>query len=180
MTVATIKITEGEFSGKRAAPWRLSAEANNVGPEPIWQRIEDWTAYRWGVRSVTYIAEGTGDWRPPLSPTTISTVEVWQDNAWTAVTLDPSPLGGFVLAGQSYRFTGTVGDTAGPPAAVMTAFGRLAEYFAVVAGDLEPNIISGTDGDYSFEKAQPTWAAKSIQLSGAADLLRKYRDLGAS
>jgi hypothetical protein len=164
MTTATIKITEGEFSGKRAAPWRLSAEANNVGPEPIWQRIEDWTRYRWGSRTVVYIAEGTGDWRPPLSPTTISTVEVWQDSAWAAVTLDPSPMSGFVLLGETYRFTGTVGD----------------EYFAAVAGDLEPGVISSSDGDYSFEKAQPTWKAKAIQLSGAADLLRKYRDLGAS
>jgi hypothetical protein len=180
MTTATIKITEGEFSGKRAAPWRLSAEANNVGPEPIWQRIEDWTRYRWGSRTVVYIAEGTGDWRPPLSPTTISTVEVWQDSAWAAVTLDPSPMSGFVLLGETYRFTGTVGDTALPPAGVIAAFGRLAEYFAAVAGDLEPGVISSSDGDYSFEKAQPTWKAKAIQLSGAADLLRKYRDLGAS
>ena len=104
MTTATIKITEGVPAAKRAAPWRLSVEANNIGPEPVWARIEEYTRYRWGSRSVVYIAEGSGGWRPPLSPTMISTTEVWTDSAWAAVTplAWPFPFlrNGFELQGE--------------------------------------------------------------------------------
>ena len=59
------------------------------------------------------------------------------------------------------------------------AFIRLAEYFAAISADLDTYGVSQiADGDFSYERL-PTWAAKAVQLSGAADLLRRFRDLGA-
>lgn len=106
-------------------------------------------------------------------------MEKWNGTAWEAVTLDASPLGGYDLKGATYRFTGTVGDTDDPPETVLLAYVRLAEYFALIATEEgAAGLASGADGDYSFQRA-PTWAAKAIQLSGAADLLRRWRWLGA-
>ena len=43
-----------------------------------------------------WTVEGPGEFVPPLSPATISTVEVWSSaDAWEVVTLTPSPLGGY-------------------------------------------------------------------------------------
>ena len=181
MTAATINITEGvPAEYPPLPPWDYNFEATILWRGFIWGRLEDWTRYRLAVRTVIYIAEGPGDWRPPLSPTTITTLEKWTGTAWEAVTLDDSPLGGYALEDQTYRFTGTVGDTDTPPETVVMAYVRLAEYFALIA-DQEgvAGWMSGTDGDYSFQRS-PAWAAKAMHLSGASDLLRRWRDLGAA
>ena len=60
--------------------------ARDVPAAMIWQRIEAWTAVRWPVRAVVYIAEGPGEWRPRLSPVTITSIETWRDDAWQTVT----------------------------------------------------------------------------------------------
>ena len=136
---------------------------------------------------MTYIAEGTGDWQPPLAPSTITTLEKWTGTAWEAVTLDASPLGGYALESETYRFTGTVGvDPVPEPFAL--AFIRLAEYFRAIDVNTDPDLkqvtddtlgfSQATDGDFSFSRS-PAWAARAMQLSGAADLLRGFRNLGA-
>jgi hypothetical protein len=143
----------------------------------IWQRIESYAAHRWTSRAVVWVAEGPGDWSPPLTPATIATVEKWTGEAWTADMLAPSPLGGYVLAGCGpYRFSGTAGaGVTVVPEAVFEAFRRLAEYMAArgEAGVLSERASAGT---ITVEKTRAaSYAARAMQLSGAGDLLRPFR-----
>ena len=138
-----------------------------------WERLEAWTAYRWGERTVTWVVEGPGVWWPRLKPATVETFEVWRDGAWTDTTLNAAPLG-FELQAETYRVTATVGDTGDPPQGFMEAYRRLVEFMAAIEQEPAPAHSSGTDGDYSFSRPAG-WAAKAIHLSGAADLLRGYR-----
>lgn len=177
MTATTIKQTEVTPSAFPDAPAGLSTAATAVA-DATWQRIESYTAWRWSSRAVTWIVEGCGEWHPPLAPTTISAVEIWQDDAWTAVTLSPSPIGGYCLPGGSYRFTGTAGvDDADVPAAVLEAFRRLAEYLAADAGTAgaSSETISIPDVETSEITRSPSWMARAMQNSGAGDLLRNFR-----
>lgn len=140
--------------------------------DQIWQRIESYVAHRWTAREVVWIVEGEGHWKPPLTPATVSTVEVWENLAWVETTPPASPYGGYEFPGDGpYRITASVGSGT-PPAAVIEAFQRLHEYTRgiVEAFKNEPAFT----GD---ETAQVTrnWTGKAMQLSGAADLLRNYR-----
>lgn len=140
--------------------------------DQVWQRIESYTAYRWTVREVIWIVEGSGEWEPPLAPATITGIELWQSNAWAAVTLEPSPLGGICLPGDGpYRFTADVGGGV-VPAAVSEAWKRLHEYTRGINDSFktESAFISDEGGEMVRN-----WTGKAIQLSGAADLLRPYR-----
>lgn len=180
---ATIKETEATPGAWPATPSGLSAKAAALEPAMIWGRLEAWTAWRWSSRAVVWIAEGPGEWVPPLSPATIATVEGWTGSAWAAVTLNRSPLGGYDLPAEGpYRFTGTAGGGT-LPEAVAEAFRRLAEYSAegTASGGFNglPGASSGTfalgEGmSKSFDRA-PTWLARAMVNSGAADLLRPYR-----
>ncbi|TJV53336.1 MAG: hypothetical protein E5Y01_03210 [Mesorhizobium sp.] len=177
MTATTIKQTEGAPSAFPAAPSGLSTAAAALDPDMLWQRIEAYTAWRYTSRSIEWIVEGCGEWHPPLAPATISTVEVWQADAWQTATLSPSPVGGYCLPGDGpYRFTGTVGgDTA--PAAVQEAFRRLAEYMAASKrgspGATREKVVAGS---VQVDKSRSaSWAAEAMANSGAGDLLRNYR-----
>ena len=176
----TLKQTESPPAAYPDPPAGLSAEATAI-LDAVWKRIEAYVAFRTTVRDVSWIVEGCGEWVPPLKPATIATVEIWEADAWQAVTLPPSPLGGYVLPGCGpYRFTGTAGDDdADVPADLAEAFRRLAEYMAA-AVDLEhagartvsetvPDVYTGT-----IERS-PAWMAQALINSGAADLLRQYR-----
>ena len=171
----TIKQTEGIPTTYPDAPASLSAAAAALDAEMIWQRIEAHIAHRFSARSIAWIVEGCGEWNPPLVPATITTVEVWQSAAWEAVTLSPSPLGGYCLPGGTYRFTGTVGS-GDPPPAVLEAFRRLAEYMAAKAGKAGASSESITSGSISLStRRAPEWMALAMSNSGAGDLLRPYR-----
>lgn len=149
----------------------------------VWQRIEGWIAWRFSERDVVFIVEGCGEWAPPLKPATIDTTEIWESDAWAAVTLRPSPLGGYVLDGDGpYRFSGTVGNADDPPAAVSEAARRLASYFVAVTegGGTSATLGRVQSGELSLERSGPNWAARAIFQSGAADLLKPYRNLGAA
>jgi hypothetical protein len=132
---------------------------------------------------VVWTIEGPGDWEPPLTPATVSAVEVWSGEVWSEVFPAPSPLGGFVLAACGpYRVTATVG-TGTAPAAVDEAFRRLAEYsleiadyglFTGRAGATSNDADIGGELKQSFNRPA-TWAARALINSGAADLLRPYR-----
>ena len=177
----TLKQTEGIPAAWPASPSGLSTGAAALDAGMLWGRIEAWIAHRWSSRSVVWIVEGCGEWVAPLCPATIATVEVW-GTSWGAVTLNASPLGGWVLDDATYRFTGTVG--AGPvPVAGQEAFRRLAEYAAEGreyglwkgrAGASSVDVKLGDNLSQSFDRA-PTWLARAMQNSGAADLLRPYR-----
>lgn len=176
MAATTIKQTEAlpeaypsvSLSGLSAAAAALADAA--------WQRIEAYTAYRWSERDVEWIVEGCGAWQPPLTPATITTVEIWRADAWEAVTLSPSPLGGYCLPGGTFRFTGTAGGGVVPPAGE-EAFRRLAEYMAADPGTpgatSERTDIPGVMSEETSRAA--TWMARAMANSGAGDLLRPYR-----
>lgn len=173
----TIRQTEGVADEYPAAPSGLSTAAAALDPNMIWQRIEGYTAHRYSGRSIEWIAEGCGEWHPPLAPATITTVEVWRADAWEALTLSPSPLGGYCLPGGMYRFSGTVGDDSDVPAAVQEAFRRLAEYMAASKkGSPGTTRERVTAGSVTVDKSRSaSWAAQAMANSGAGDLLRNYR-----
>lgn len=175
MTATTIKQTEAVPSAYPAAPDGLSTAAAALDADMIWQRIESYVAHRWTSRAVVWTVEGCGEWQPPLTPATITTVEIWQGGAWETVALPPSPMGGYCLPGGTYRFTGTVGSGT-VPAAVNEAFRRLAEYMAAKQGAPGTTRERVTAGSVTVDKSRSaSWAAQAMQNSGAGDLLRPYR-----
>lgn len=179
MVATTVKQTEGTPAAYPDAPEGLSTAAAALDPAFIWQRLETYVAWRWSERAVEFIAEGPGQWEPPLAPVIIATAEVWRNEAWEILTLPASPLGGYVLSGCGpYRFVGTVGDDdAEVPTAVLEAFRRLAEYMAAKPGTPGATSESVNIPDvrsYEISRA-PSWMARAIQNSGAGDLLRNFR-----
>ena len=173
-----IKQTEAEpesYPSVSTTGWSTAAAA--LDQDMIWQRIESHIAHRWTSRAVTWIVEGPGEWHPPLTPATISTVEVWSSaDEWETATLDASPLGGYYLPCTGpYRFTATVGS-GDVPAAVNEAFRRLAEYMAAKPGKPGASSESITAGSISLShRRSPSWMAQALQNCGAADLLRNFR-----
>ena len=171
----TIKETEAIPAAYPITP-PLSDGTPASNPDAIWQRIEAYISHRWTPREVVWIVEGPGEWVPPLTPATVTTVEVWTAGAWQAVSVDPSPLAGFNLPGDGpYRITASVG-TGDVPAAVMEAVRRLAEQLAKV--DHAPgasSFVFDVGTVKISEERNAAWAARALQNSGAADLLRPYR-----
>lgn len=154
----------------------LSAAAAALDAGALWQRLEAWIAYRWETRAVTWIVQGPGCWTPRLKPATVNTFEVWDAGAWAPVVLDAAPLG-YELDAKTYRFTATAGVAEAPPAAVLEAFRRLAEYLAdeSTLGRVAGSGTFDVDG-FRVERSRPVaWQAKALHLSGAADLLRAWR-----
>lgn len=182
--MTTVKIIEGtpETRPTIALPFSYF-ELSAAGREAVWQRIEAWVSYRWGARSCTFIVE-TGTrrtWRPPLHPFTVETVEAWTGEAWEPVTLAPDYSGGVTLGyATAYRFTGVLGTDDAPPADVVEAYRRLADYFVAVRihspmiGSARHEQHAANGASVAIERA-PTWTARAMQQSGAADLLRNYR-----
>ncbi len=179
VTVKQIESLPAEYP---AAPYGLPAPVAAL-VKVAWQRVEPYIAWRFSPRAVTWIVDGPGEWIPPLKPATVSTVEIWSGaDEYEEVTanVNASPLGGYWLpATGPYRVTAEVGTPANvaPPAAVVEAIKRLAEYLAAEPGaagatsertDI-PGVIS-TD----VERVA-SWRARALQNSGAADLLRTYR-----
>lgn len=161
-----------------AAPLGLSAAAMAIPLPVIWRRLESWMAWRWGQRPATFIVEGgCGAWRPPLYPLVATTVERWDGDAWGAVTLSADPLGGLKIGdGSHYRVAGTLGFDVDPPEDVLEAYRRLAEYSSEehgLDGSSSRTVELGNLRE-SYERA-PTWLARALTNSGAADLLRPYR-----
>lgn len=176
-SATTIHVIEGTPEAYPEAPAGLSTDAAAIDVGIIWQRLEAYTAWRFSPRSVEWVVEGCGEWRPPLKPAAITTVEVWRGEAWEATTLGTSPLGGYMLPGTGpYRFSGTAGEEdADVPVIFMEAFRRLTEYFAEIdfgaVGKSSESVPDVWQGEY----ASPSWRARALQDSGAADLLRSYR-----
>lgn len=145
-----------------------------IDPALIWQRLESWITWRWGERQVVWTVEGRGDeWCAPLTPATFTKVELWLDNQWNEITVQEGPLGGLLLTNWNhFRITATVGSTDDPPEIVQEAWRRLHEYSRGVAEAFKEG-----GADYRDDSGQrvASWTAKSMQLSGAADLLRQYR-----
>jgi len=167
-----------------ATPDGLSDAAQTLDAASIWARIEAYTAHRFSDRQVVWVFEAgeDDDWSPALTPVASLSAEKWESGAWASSTLPEGPLGYCVPGDGMYRVTAQVG--AGPvPAPVSEAFKRLAEYSVEISKD---GFVSGhpshtshshkitEDLAESFAR-QASWAARAIQNSGAADLLRPYR-----
>ncbi len=150
-----------------------------------WQRVQGWIAYRWNVRACVFVVEGPGDWIAPLQPFTATVREQWIDNAWVSVTLAPTALGGFVFdAVGPYRITGNLGTANAPPEVVRQAVFRLGKYLEAVdstpAGERTASGYKMDVGGLSVSRDRnPNWIARALQQSGAGDLLRPWRKLGA-
>ncbi|MEM1072984.1 MAG: hypothetical protein AAGI36_00915 [Pseudomonadota bacterium] len=155
----------------------LSQAATALDADTIWQRMEAYCRSRWTAREVVWIIEGEGDWTPPLSPASITLAEKWESDAWTAVTLPEGPYGYCLPSDGPYRISADVGGGTVPAAAV-EAFRRLAEYLAEETDKAGVSSYTLNMGpiDESYQRS-PTWVARAMQLSGAADLLRPYRRL---
>ena len=176
--VDILREIEGFPESYPTAPEGLSEDAQALNAAALWQRLEFWITHRWGERSVTWIVEGPGDWLPRLKPATVDTFEVWKDGAWKTTVVEDGPLC-YVLQPETYRITATVGADTDPPAGVLEAFRRLAEYLAddahiggVVASSGSVDI--GGAMTVSAERS-PKWQARALHYSGAADLLRPWR-----
>lgn len=150
------------------------------GDAYLWQRIEAHTAHRWSPRTVVWVVEGPGEWSPPLAPAEVITVEVWRWGQWQTVTLEKAPMG-YRLDGEGpYRITATVGADNEPPAAVLEAYQRLADYCdAEHFGAPGASSYSVNIGQTSESiRRHPAHMARALENSGAADLLRPYRRAG--
>jgi hypothetical protein len=162
------------------APSGLSAAAAALDKAVVWQRIESFTALRFGTRAVIWIVEGPGEWHIPLIPVSPTvTKEVWSRGAeaWETATLSPSPLGGVYLPCTGpYRFTAEVGYATVSIATINEAFRRAAEYMAAKPGKPGASSESVAAGSITVShRRSESWMASALQNSGAADLLRAYR-----
>jgi hypothetical protein len=181
-TVGAITISECEAV---PASWpEIHPDLTVAEQAAIWRRVEGFIAWRFNEREVVYVAEGIGPWRPRLRPFTVDLAEQGQTaTGWSEVTLDPEPLGGVVLPGNGpFRLTRTVGDEA-VPQDVAETLRRLGAYqFSIPSGAHDPALIR-EEADLGrlkiAEQRAMAWPARAMTLSGAADLLRPYRGLGA-
>jgi hypothetical protein len=177
---ATLRIEEGTPEAWPDPPDDLSAAAGAIAPAVVWRRIESWIAWRWGERPCTFTVEGCGgSWRAPLAPFTAETIEEWAGDASASVALAPGPLGVNLGSASHYRFAGMLGCAETPPEDVAEAFRRLAEYAAGRSADRRWSGASSFSAEieglrFSVDRA-PSWLARAIHNSGAADLLRPYR-----
>lgn len=156
----------------------LSPEAAQIDPAIMWERIETYTRTRYTAREVAWTIEGReGEhWTPPLSPVASHTAEKWEGGAWVPVTLPDGPVGLCLPSDGVFRVTVQVG-AGNPPAAVSEAFRRLAEYMADTddrAGVSSYSVNMGGAIQESYTRTA-SHAARALQNSGAADLLRPYR-----
>lgn len=179
MMVDILTEDESEPTSYSDAPSGLSTAAAALDADMIWRRLESWIAYRWEERTVVWIVEGPGTFRAPLRPATITTHERWDGSAWGSTTLDAAPLGLAIPIG-TFRLSATVGEDAAPPAPVQEAFRRLAEYLSESTMAGAPSGVSSmkdvyADGTTVEFQVSPTWKARAMQYSGAADLLREFR-----
>lgn len=183
--VDILKQQEAAPAAYPTVPGGLSENAAAVDSEMLWQRIESYIAHRFTVREIVWTVSGfAGDeWQPPIGPLVSHTAERWDAGAWASVTVLPGPVGLCLPSDGTFKITAQVG-AGNVPAAVLEAYWRLAEYSAEI-GDY--NSRSGHAGStnasmnvqgLNFQNERiVTWAAKAMQLSGAADLLRPYRRL---
>lgn len=161
-----------------ATPSGLSSSAAALDTDMIWQRIEAYTRTRYTAREIVWTVEGSegGHWTPPLSPVASHIAEKWEGGAWVSTALPDGPVGLCLPSDGVFKVTAQVG-AGNPPAAVSEAFRRLAEYMADDtdrAGVSSYSVNMGGAIQESYTRTA-SHAARALQNSGAADLLRPYR-----
>lgn len=160
------------------SPSGLSIPAAALDAEMIWERIEAYTRTRYTEREVVWTVEGGEgeNWTPPLSPIASHTAEKWESGAWVSTALPDGPVGLCLSSDGVFKVTAQVG-AGNPPAAVSEAFRRLAEYMADDtdrAGVSSYSVNMGGAIQESYQR-NAAHAARALQNSGAADMLRPYR-----
>lgn len=160
------------------SPPGLSFAAQEINPEIMWERIEAYTRTRYTAREVIWTVEGREDehWTPPLSPVASHTAEKWESGAWVPVTLSDGPVGLCLPSDGVFRVTSQVGG-GNVPAVVSEAFRRLVEYMAddtdrAGVSSYSVNMGGAIQESYTRNAAH---AARALQNSGAADMLRPFR-----
>ncbi|SHK36264.1 hypothetical protein SAMN05444000_12653 [Shimia gijangensis] len=177
----TVHTNEGDPAAYAPAPTGLSVNAAALDKDFIWQRIEAYTAYRFGSRPVEFYVCGPGVWGEPLCPFTFATAHIWDavNEEWVGLTPSGGPMGGKVLPQPGmYKITGTVGEDT-YPADIGEAFRRYAEYVAEGQKHIGPNSTEATDisAVTVSHTRSVNWMSRAMQHSGAGDLLRRYRRL---
>lgn len=156
----------------------LSDAAAALDAGAIWQRIENWIAYRWPVRTVSWVVTGRGLFVPPLAEWAVLTIhQATSDAMWEPVDLKHGAAGIWIEGGM-YRVNADVGSNDDLPAAVAEAYRRLAEYLAEVDNSMPAGVtrFSEAIGPLTTTTTRAAHAkANALQLSGAADLLRPWR-----
>jgi len=166
-----------EVTAYPTTPEGLSPAASALDPAIVWDRIFGWIAWRWGTTVAEWKAIGCGEFILPLTPATVTLAAYWSEQAedWIEITPKAGPRGVVVPAHSTWRITATCGGEETAPDSVEEAYRRLAEF--MVAGAKTTFASSISSGDLSM-RFRPDHAARALQYSGAADLLRPYRRLG--
>ncbi|MCB5409454.1 hypothetical protein [Pseudogemmobacter faecipullorum] len=144
-----------------------------------WARIEHYISRRFVARPVVWtLTASGGDWQPPLGPVNGGAAPawfLWRDGEWQEITVQRGPFG-YLLPAGTVMAELNVGQ--GPvPAPVSEAIRRLAGYLsAEVEGPAGARSYSANVGQLAESWTRdPAAAARALQNSGAADLLRPYR-----
>lgn len=160
-------------------PSGLSVAAAAIPPAVIWDRLYSYIAYRWGETHVSWRVQGCGEFRPRITPAVVHDVFYWSNSGWTLTTLKAGPLGVELSADNIWKIDATAGgEVMAVPAAVARAYVLLAEYMASAQKN-PAGVASLTSGQLSLRFTRDH-AARALQQSGAADLLRPYRNLGVA
>ncbi|MFG6508284.1 MULTISPECIES: hypothetical protein [unclassified Sulfitobacter] len=175
--IDVIKQFEAKPLAYLAAPSGLSTAAAAIDHNMIWARIEAYTAWRFTKREVvwTLIGNGGDQFNPRLTPVVSREAHVWRDETWVSLTLIDGPLGIILPSDGTFKITAQVGGGI-PPAPVLEAYRRLAEYLSDDPGTAGASSTSVAIGPIQEElERNPSWVAKAMHYSGAGDLLRPYR-----
>lgn len=153
----------------------LSPAAAALTPGPLWSRIENWIAYRWPARDVTWYVDGSGEFIYPLADVDVQSVDVW-DSGWVEADVVETPHG-LWLPGGRYRVKAMVGSDDTPPDAVLEAYRRLADLTAeATCMPVGANRFSESVGQLNVTMSRNAYhMARALHLSGASDLLRPWR-----
>jgi hypothetical protein len=168
------------------APAGLSDAAAALPKEIIWDRLEQFTNYKIGERSVRYRVWSQQKqpwWVPAERPFVVTRVQIADTKIEDYVEKTVRPRDdGAVRLGCPALVTATIGAATAPPL-YLEAYKRLAEYWATPSiapeGVTRYSLSVGPDITESVSKTA-AHTARGMVNSGAADLLRKYRGLGAA
>ncbi len=145
----------------------------------VWQRIEQYTNYRWPARRVEFALQGQGEFTPLVTPFKPESIKCWSAQKWRVAQMLKTAWCGVCLPFDTqWRLEGIAGDDSVPPAEVLEAARRLSDYFCQIQNDGRTMSATSLSGDDASVDLGAAWAAKAVQRSGAGDLLRRYRRLG--
>lgn len=176
MTMDLLSWDEDARASTPSVPANLSAAAAALDPDAIWDRLEIWTGFRWGVRNFQAVLDGCGGWNAPVGPVAYMTVDRWDGEDWQPATIQTAPVGIQFTRG-TWRVLGSVGTLESPRPDAIEAYRRYAE--TVAETGKHPGFTRWSrdiGGDYTISWSRERNAmAKAMYSSGAAETLRRYR-----